>query len=62
MDSCLALLAGIRNATRELWGATHETLALTRWLRDGPIALLNKDVPRDSITAMTYEGMLKSVG
>ncbi|KAK4445168.1 hypothetical protein QBC34DRAFT_358660 [Podospora aff. communis PSN243] len=59
MDSCLALLAGIRNGTREFEGVTNETLALTGWLWDGPIALLSKDVPRDSITAMTYEGCRK---
>ncbi|KAK0614395.1 hypothetical protein B0T14DRAFT_539890 [Immersiella caudata] len=59
MDSCLALLAGIQNGTREFEGVTNETLPSTGWLWDGPIALLSKDVPRDSIIAMTYAGCRK---
>ncbi|KAK0642955.1 hypothetical protein B0T16DRAFT_437739 [Cercophora newfieldiana] len=62
MDSCLNLLAGIRNGTQEFRGVTNETLASTGWWWDGPIALLNKGVPRESITAITYKGCLELCG
>ncbi|KAK4224264.1 hypothetical protein QBC38DRAFT_458481 [Podospora fimiseda] len=59
---CFNLFYAIKNGTAEFEGVTNETLWSTGWEWTGPIARLKSHVPRDTITAMTYQGCLKLCG
>ncbi|KAK0621830.1 hypothetical protein B0T17DRAFT_600607 [Bombardia bombarda] len=61
-SSCQATLGGIQNGTLTVLGINSTNLATSGWIWDGPIALLNKNFPREDITAITYKGCVELCG